>query len=380
MSYIPILLFGSRHVELITGQKTATIRKLWKKPLIPGDRLHCYWNLVSKERKKLFEAVVTDVEVVKFGDLIKNDSLAKEEGYSTAKELETDFRKIYPEDTEDSSLFQVIRFRKLPIEEWEGKKIDEKSLITKRADILFDVGKYNKSVACYSAALKFDPNDVYLLNKKGDNLSRLGRFKEAVDCYNKAIELDSNNEYLYNNKAIALLNSNQPQKALKCNDKAMNINDSNEIILYWRGFILEMLGELNSALKCYNKILIINPEDPDVWNAKGNILSELERTEEALDCYDKALELCLDLSPDAAMWNRKGNALMELGRYGEALKCYNEAIKHDNGNDAFICNKGVALLELNRYEKAIECFRRALVINPSNEDAKILKDECLENL
>ena len=42
-------------------------------------------------------------------------------------------------------------------------------MITKRADILFDVGKFNKSVVCYSAALKFDPNDVYLLNKKGDN-------------------------------------------------------------------------------------------------------------------------------------------------------------------------------------------------------------------
>ena len=83
--------------------------------------MHCYWNLVSKERKKLFEAKVTDVEVVKFGELIKNDSLAHEEGYSNAKELESDFRKIYPEDTTDSSLFQVIRFKKLPIEDWEGK-------------------------------------------------------------------------------------------------------------------------------------------------------------------------------------------------------------------------------------------------------------------
>ena len=55
--------------------------------------------LVSKERKKLFEARVTDVEVVKFGDLIKNDSLAREEGYSNAKELESDFKKIYPDDT-----------------------------------------------------------------------------------------------------------------------------------------------------------------------------------------------------------------------------------------------------------------------------------------
>jgi len=116
------------------------------------------------------------VEVVKYGDLIKNDLLAREEGYINAKELEKDFKKLYPEDNSDSSLFQVIRFTKLPIESWEGKKIDEKSMITKRADILFDVGKFNKSVICYNAALKFDPNDVYLLNKTGDNLSRLGRF------------------------------------------------------------------------------------------------------------------------------------------------------------------------------------------------------------
>jgi tetratricopeptide (TPR) repeat protein len=379
-SIIPILLFGSRHVELITGKKTATIRKLWKKPLSPGDRLHCYWNLVSKERKKLFEATVTDVEVVKFGALIKNDSLAREEGYSDAKELEVDFRKIYPDDTDDSSLFQVIRFKKLPIENWEGKKIDEKSMITKRADILFDVGKFNKSVVCYSAALKFDPNDVYLLNKKGDNLSRLGRFEEAIECYDKAINLDSHNEYIYNNKAIALLNSNQPKKALKCSDKAMEINSKNEFVLYWRGFILEMLGKFESALECYDKIIEMNPEDPDVWNAKGNILSELDRTEEALFCYEKALELCLEEPPDAAMWNRKGNALMELGRFEEALHCYDEALAMENENDAFICNRGVAFLELNRFNSAIECFRRALVINPSNEDARILKDECLENL
>ena len=71
---------------------------------------------------------------------------------------------------------------------------------------------------------------------------------------------------------------------------------------------------------------------------------------------------------------------MELGRFEEALHCYEEAINMENQNDAFICNKGVAFLELNRFNKAVEYFRRALVINPSNEDARILKDECLENL
>ena len=49
--------------------------------------------------------------------------------------------------------FKLYDLKKFPIEEWEGKKIDEKSMITKRADILFDVGKFNKSVVCYTAAL-----------------------------------------------------------------------------------------------------------------------------------------------------------------------------------------------------------------------------------
>jgi tetratricopeptide (TPR) repeat protein len=102
-------------------------------------------------------------------------------------------------------------------------------------------------------------------------------------------------------------------------------------------------------------------------------------TEEALASYDKALELCLDESPDASTWNRKGNALLELGRFKEAVKCYGEALKLDPKNDIFLSNRGVALMELGEFEKAVECFNRALLENPENEDARVLKDECLEN-
>jgi len=377
---IPILSFGSRNIELITGQKKSTIRKLWKKPLKLGDRLHCYWNLVSKEREKLFEAEVTDVEVIKFKDLIKNNQLAREEGFKDAAELEEYFRRTYPDDTDDESLFQVIRFKKIPVEEWEGEKINEKAMITKRADILFDTGKYNDSVMCYTAALKFDPLDVYLLNKKGDNLTRLGKFEKAVECYDHALKIEPENEYIWNNRAIALLNANKLKEALKSNDKAYKLNPNNTLVLYWRGFILEMLGKYKDALKVYDLVINLDPKNPDVWNAKGNLLSELKRTDEALICYDKALELCLDDSPDATSLNRKGNALLELGRFEEAVQCYEEALNLDDKNDIFWSNKGVALMELNKYEAAADCFKTALMINPKNDDARVLMDECLENL
>ena len=377
---MPILSFGSQNIDLVTGKKNMTIRKLWKKPLKKGDRLHCYWNLVSKEREKVFEAEVTEVELLTFQELLERDDLVHEEGFEDPEELKAEFHKMYIEEIKPETVFQIIRFKKLPIELWEGEKIDEKAMITQRADILFDSGKYNLSALCYDAALEFDPQDVYLLNKKGDNLGRLGKFDAAIKCYEKALEIDPENEFILNNKALALLNSGNPKLALKYSEKALNISPKNAFLLYWHGFILEMLNQYEKALDAYEKVLQIEPNNPEVWSARGDLLNEMGKTEQALEAYDKALELCLEDEIDSVALNRKGNALLELGRFEEALKCYDNALALDDNNYIIWNNKGVVLMELNRFEEAVECFNKVLLLNPANDDARVLRDECLENL
>jgi len=378
---MPIMSFGSQNINIITHKEAMTIRKLWKNPLKKGDRLHCYWNLVSKEKKKIFEAEVTDVKTIPFKELKNNDKLAQEEGYENSKEMVKEFKKMYLNNISDEDLFQIIYFKKLDINKWKGEKIDEKEMITQRADILFDTGKYDKSALCYTAALKIDPNDVYLLNKKGDNLSRLDRFEEAIECYDKALSLEKDNEYIWNNKAIAMLNSGNIKEALKANDNALNANPNNAVVLYWRGFILEILGEFEKALDVYDKLLLIDNTNPEVWNARGNLLTDMDRAEEALESYDKALELCLnDSELDASAQNRKGNALLELRRFEEAIECYDKAIESEPHNTSFLLNKGVVLMELNKFDEAENIFTKVLAIDPSNDDARVLKIECLENM
>ena len=171
---MPIMSFGSQNINIITHKKAMTIRKLWKNPLKVGDRLHCYWNLVSKEKKKIFEAEVTDVKTLPFKEIKNNDKLAQEEGYIDAKDMVREFKKMYLNEISDDDLFQIIYFEKLDLDKWKGEKIDQKEMITQRADILFDTGKYDKSTLCYDAALRIDPSDVYLLNKQGDNLTQQG--------------------------------------------------------------------------------------------------------------------------------------------------------------------------------------------------------------
>ena len=61
---MPILSFSSNDIDVITGKKTRTIRKAWKTPLKVGDRLYCYWNLVSKEKMKILKKYSEDKLVI----------------------------------------------------------------------------------------------------------------------------------------------------------------------------------------------------------------------------------------------------------------------------------------------------------------------------
>ena len=377
---MPILSFSSNDIDVITGKKTRTIRKSWKTPLKKGDRLYCYWNLVSKEKMKIFEAIVTDVENIPFSEIEGNDELAIQEGFKDSKDMLREFKKMYGGRVDSSDEFQIITFKKLDIDEWKGDKIDEKAMIMKRADILFDSGKFDKSTMCYDAALKLDPNDVYLLNKQGDNLSRLGRFIDAIECYDKALEIEPDNEYILNNKAIALLNSGNINEAYKASTIAYNYRPSSPIVLYWRGFILEMLGRYDQALRVYDKLIVLDGENPEVWNSRGNLLTDMGRLEEAIESFNKAVEVCLDDSEmDALAINRMGNAFIDLGKLDDALDCFNKAIALEPNNIDFLLNKGVVLMELGKFEEAVDSFNRVLLKNPDNEDAFFLKEECLEN-
>lgn len=377
---MPILLLGNKDIDLISGKRNITIRRLWKQPLDRGDHLYCYWNILSKEREKLFEAEVTHVDILTFNQVIHDSELATKLGYKNSKELEKDLKKTYPNNTKPNDEFQVFEFRKLHISQWEGSAINQKQMIIKKADVLFNMGKYDQSSLCYKAALEYDATDVNLLNRIGDNLSRLGRFDEAIKHYKKAIQLKPNNEYLYNNAAIAYLNKHDLDNALKMNTEALKINSQNTDVLYWRGIIYEMRNDFEKALQFFDYILKIDDTNPDVWNERGTVLNMLGKNEEALFSYDKSLELCLDDGKDANTWASKGNTLLELKRYVEAIECYDNALKIDKENPIILNNKGVAYMELDDFKSAIACFTKVLVTHPDNPDAQVLQEVCLENL
>ena len=127
---MPILSFSSNDIDVITGKKTRTIRKAWKTPLKVGARLYCYWNLVSKEKMKIFEAFVTGIETVSFEDIKDDEELARQEGFKDCKDMLREFKKMYGGRISPDDEFQIISFEKIDIDDWKGDKIDEKAMIT----------------------------------------------------------------------------------------------------------------------------------------------------------------------------------------------------------------------------------------------------------
>ena len=142
---MPILLLSNKDIDLISGKRNTTLRRLWKHPLYPGDRLYCYWNILSKEREKLFEAEVNHVEIKTFAEIKKDSKIIEKLGYKNSRELERDLKKQYPNNTADDDKFQVFDFHKLHVSQWEGSAINQKNMIIKKADVLFDMGKYQQS-------------------------------------------------------------------------------------------------------------------------------------------------------------------------------------------------------------------------------------------
>ena len=117
---MPILSFSSNDIDVITGKKTRTIRKAWKTPLKVGDRLYCYWNLVSKEKMKIFEALVIDVENISFEQIKDDDDLARKEGFKDSHDMLREFKKMYGGQIDDFDEFQIIYFEKLHVDDWKG--------------------------------------------------------------------------------------------------------------------------------------------------------------------------------------------------------------------------------------------------------------------
>jgi len=134
-----LLGFNMFRSEILSGEKRQTIRKLRKKPIMVGDRLHLYWKLRTKECRKLGEAICREsffITIQKLGNAIRIDhyfgpvesefsgfvtlsdcqmlDLAKRDGFRDVASIVEVLSMLHGKDALDGkTFFQVVRWGRL---------------------------------------------------------------------------------------------------------------------------------------------------------------------------------------------------------------------------------------------------------------------------
>ncbi len=132
------------------------------------------------------------------------------------------------------------------------------------------------------------------------------------------------------------------------------------------------VGRLPEAVDHYRTAVQLNPEWGGAYGLLGIAYGKLGREEEAREAYEHGLRLEPD-QPEVE--NNLGVILASRGRMEEAAQHFEAAAKLKADFDMARANLGLAYMRLGRPEDALRAFDAALAINPSNAQARQLRDK-----
>jgi tetratricopeptide (TPR) repeat protein len=117
----------------------------------------------------------------------------------------------------------------------------------------------------------------------------------------------------------------------------------------------------------------------DVHVREGNKLFRQGKYDLAVAEYRKSLQKNSD--PSAAY--NLGNALFRAKNYDEAVKTYDRILsvnKDKQMRQKLFYNKGVSLSKQNKLEESIEAYKNAVLLDPSDQDARVNLQKALLEL
>jgi tetratricopeptide (TPR) repeat protein len=220
----------------------------------------------------------------------------------------------------------------------------------------------------FKKALKYLPNDQFLLTFHGISLQRLERDEEAILQFEKALVIDSSYVNAYVSFGISLNRLERKEEAIIPLRNALKWEANNYTALSSLGMIYDELKLYDSCDSLYEKALEYYPEDPLFLNNYAYSLSERsERLEEALEMAKKAV----GKEPDnSAYQDTIGWIYYMMGNYNLALIHIQKSVDTRDNSAVVVEHLGDVYLKLGEYKKARDNWKRALEIDKENERLK----------
>ena len=176
-------------------------------------------------------------------------------------------------------------------------------------------------------------------NDRGVSALRNKDYEAAIACFSEAIRLNPNDAIAYGNRGFAYGKTGDYERAIADFTEAIRLKPDFALAYYDRADAYDNQGEYERAIDDYTEAIRLKPQMADAYNNRGSAYLVQDAYDRAIDDFTEAIRL--DPEHAKAFVNR-GAAHAEKDQYPLAIDDYTEAIRL-NPNQAGALN-GLAWL------------------------------------
>lgn len=237
---------------------------------------------------------------------------------------------------------------------------DDCDLYDKRAQVYFELEKYDLADADYLKMVEIDPGDIMGHMGLGRNANAQKRWDDAIKHFDHVTKLMSDYSSGYSFRAEAYIAKEKWVEATDDIIKALAIDwDSKALYL-----ATTLKDPAFSMLASKIKVQAAKQPHEATWPyILGIIYDQNNLLEKAIECYKSALDK--DLSP--TFYYRMSMCQYELGKYHDALNSINQALSLDSTVVSYNALKAEFFYEMGDIQSAISEWDYVLTTQPDYE-------------
>jgi tetratricopeptide (TPR) repeat protein len=218
--------------------------------------------------------------------------------------------------------------------------------------------------AHYREALKYLPDDPFILSFHGISLNRLGRDQEALTPLEKALEVDPRNLNALVSYGLTLNRLNRDDDAIAPFKMALTVDPGNLTALTSLGMIYDEMKMYQQCDSLYEAALNRYPDNDLLLNNYAYSLAERGiQLQKALTMSKIAVKA---QPQNGAYLDTIGWIYYKLGNYDLALKYVQESIDIREESAVVVEHLGDIYYKMGNIDEAKNHWRRALDLDPQN--------------
>jgi len=221
-----------------------------------------------------------------------------------------------------------------------------------------ELGKYDKAITEFQAALKIDPGFVKADYNLALAYAHAKRTNDAIAALKRLLAADHQNTQLLSALGWAYHLAGLEENALSQYSTVISLSPADLNALYNTGIILWKLKRPHEAMDKLNALLARAPDDTDALYAAGSLLLSLDDAAASGDMMSRYLE---KKPGDTQGWYLLAAGAERQKKYARALEAYDKIIAIDPAQgDAWFGETRLLLTVVEDPQKGLDALEKAL--------------------